>query len=132
MISKEMLYPREEDYHNEDGDEHTGTFDYFVDQHGTICQLKTTTNGTCEVDHIDGIWMQFTGKKDKYDKEIYEDDIGNIAGRSLSVCEWDNENPSFAWWEYENGKKVRAGQMLMDDTENDHVIGNIHENPELI
>lgn len=95
------------------------------------------------------VFMQFTGLKDKNDKEIYEGDIVRTIGKKwkkneddfggnyedvehISVVEW--------WKSYSNiGYRLKSkfGKTVMIKpsalvTMKVEVIGNIHENPELL
>ena len=71
--------------------------------------------------------MQYTGLKDKNNKEIYEGDIFHIGSKKiLYVVEWIDCGLK--------GKQIRNGSWIgldfwKDDIE---VIGNIYENSELI
>lgn len=72
---------------------------------------------------------QYTGLTDKNSKEIYEGDIVNIQGIKYYV---DFEHGGF-WFNNDN-RKWKANRPFthfqeINDTE---VIGNIHENPELL
>lgn len=63
----------------------------------------------------DIIFMQYTGMKDKNDKEIYEGDIiRHIHSKGIVIVEWTTDK----WIGY----NIRS-------TDNMEVIGNIYENP---
>jgi len=72
--------------------------------------------------------MQYTGLKDKYGKEVYDDDIlrtidGIVKVSYVTGCFWvDGEN------------NLSAPLYVYADEEDNwcEIIGNIHENPELL
>ena len=74
--------------------------------------------------------MQYTGLKDKNGKEIYEGDILEIDGKLFkdgkpkkAVMLWDKY--CYGWrMEIDAEKKVKENHI--------EIIGNIHENPELL
>jgi uncharacterized phage protein (TIGR01671 family) len=74
---------------------------------------------------------QFTGLKDKNGKEIYEGDI--VVDKS-----WQNEKPQVVTWErrflltYTDGYGVQRYDYTGDVSKKFEVIGNIHDNPELL
>jgi uncharacterized phage protein (TIGR01671 family) len=74
---------------------------------------------------------QCAGLKDKNGKLIYEGDIIFIKGEKWRVI-WDDENCAFF---FSNLKEVYHQPIFPDfyiGTDDFKVIGNIHENPELL
>ena len=100
--NKEMHYTL-----NEDG----GYIDYFP--------LRSLLNH-----HNDFVWMQYTGLKDKNGKEIYEGDILNNDNNFKMKVGFDN-----GAFTIQNVMPIRP---LMERLNNHEIIGNIHENPELL
>lgn len=92
---------------------------YFTNKKGTI-DAMTFVLSECDV-------IQFTGLKDKNDKEIYEGDI-------LKVPEEYGEDKVIVSWYVSSGAwGLKGCEMFLYDLTNDReVIGNIHENPELL
>ena len=72
---------------------------------------------------------QFTGLLDKNKKEIYEGDIAISGTEEIyrDVCEWSDESSMFMW--------VSLPDRDITEYLNEYevtIIGNIHENPELL
>ena len=70
------------------------------------------------------IWMQYTGLKDKNDKEIYEGDVLKFKNGCMGIVIYEAPSWGVDW----GGVKNFLG-IFYDKTE---IIGNIYENPELI
>ena len=80
----------------------------------------------------DMILMQYTGLKDKKQKEIYEGDIlVYIEDGSIGKVTWNKEEAGFYFsMLLEDGGYEE--EMLSDYINNLEVIGNIYDNPELL
>ena len=91
------------------------------EENGEWC--KDTTSATSDV-----IVEQYTGLKDKNGKEIYEGDIVdyNDDGECIGVVEYDA--PEFCL----NADATNWARMFLKGAPHQRVIGNIHENPELV
>ncbi len=81
------------------------------------------------------ILMQYTGLKDKNGKEIYEGDIVNLIPdgyvKELATVEWDNDNASWIYRRISQLELVNKRGVYVK-WKPIEVIGNIHENPELL
>lgn len=99
--------------------------------------------------YIDGVWLgwicrygkdimtqdvileQYTGLTDKNGKEIYEGDIVEIDKYGKFQIIWNEWSCKFDFDEI--GKREREEPLLSQDwEEKSEIIGNIHENPELL
>lgn len=73
---------------------------------------------------------QFTGLKDKNGKMIYEGDIVTDEGSgSKGIIEWNNDDASFVV-HYNGSSEDYQSFLEMDEWA--IIIGNIHENPDLL
>ena len=71
--------------------------------------------------------MQYTGLKDKDGKEVYEGDV--INGDFPDVVFWDDDRGQWMLRNSENPDDT-LWEIMRDN--NPEIIGNVHENPELI
>lgn len=106
-------------------------FDNFVNVY-VVCEKSRTERGTCLITGKPNvIFEQYIGLKDKNDKYIYEGDIVLVDNRDYSPYivvyrEWDC---SFIG---ENDDREEIVRICNKTPQRYEVIGNIHENSELI
>jgi len=85
----------------------------------------------------DIVLMQYTGLKDKNDKEIYEGDVVKTGEDFVGVVEYDNESVDYCidtgtGDEYEETEYDGDGYKESLTVDPIEVIGNIYENPNLL
>ena len=78
---------------------------------------------------------QFTGLLDKNGKEIYEGDILMLGSSDAGICEvkWNESQLAFCIrFYYERNLGTRPLGAWARDGKNIAILGNIHDNPELL
>lgn len=103
----------------------------FVDNDGELFLYPEAENFDCNFAYGDEIVEQCTGLKAKDGRLIYEGDIIFINGEKWCVI-WNDEDCAFF---FSNLKEVYHQPIFPDFymmTDDFKVIGNIHENPELM
>lgn len=86
---------------------------------------------------------EFTGRKDKNGKEIYEGDVlmSQFSEKPFGVVTWHTDGYffidfSFGEWQYYGNGFVPLGEIMKRKIDGKshqfEVIGNIHDNPELL
>lgn len=72
---------------------------------------------------------QFTNQKDKNDNEVF---VGDIAtdGKYLYTVEFSTDSCSFVWSRHGSSDNFHFERQ--NDAEEMEIVGNIHDNPELI
>lgn len=79
---------------------------------------------------------QFTGLLDKNGKEIYEGDIVKTKGGWGGVVLWNSRSYFYIkdnnYYEYEEPDLSPIGSLLCCERKQLEIVGNIHDNPELL
>jgi len=121
-----MYYPKERgsDYELED---------WYISLSGSLCLIGPDYDG-CDIEHYEkhaAIYMLSTGVKDKNGKEIWEGDI-----LEFDEEEWGGGPPELRRWVVQWDKNLACwdfgGGTVGDCDSFKAVIGNVHENSELM
>jgi len=105
-------------------------------QIGGLWSIKEAPNGI--IKYEDGILMQYTGLKDKYDKEIYEGDIVKFVSLEKFGEQGSNITTEVEYIEELTGFTPMCHHVVVEDgfynyeVTDIEVIGNIKQNPELL
>ena len=96
--------------------------------------ICTTTKGCLDIDP--NTIGQFTGLLDKNGNEIYEGDIVKTKGGWGGVVLWNSRSYFYIkdnnYYEYEEPDLSPIGSLLCCERKQLEIIGNIHDNPELL
>ncbi len=78
--------------------------------------------------------MQFTGLKDRHDKEIYEGDILKAPNKVITqqYVKWDKDKAGFFVHAHNGSANKNFRKALSGSAHLREVIGNIYENKELL
>lgn len=101
-----------------------------------VCEEPSGKQGTCLITHKPNVILErYPGLKDKNGKEIGEGDIVKFENRNYKVVfdaygQFCLENRRYHW--LENGYSFNSVSIWNKNEILVEVIGNIHENPELI
>lgn len=131
-------------------------WDIITQRHYAVCGLDFNDDGKLSEVYLSGIQIdesnpnanvrkpsdvileQYTGFKDKNGQKIYNGDIvseefeyGNEKTRTIWQVRWCDNECAFEL-HYVSGFEVEDCSLYADDEEDYEVIGNIHENKELL
>lgn len=107
---------------------------FSIDQFG-ICYIQDEDGYWEEIDEERYVVEQCTGLKDKNDKYIYDGDIVRYARNLRCNTPPEIRTEIVSWWSGEEEYYpccTTSGFALPYSEDGYEVIGNIHENPELI
>lgn len=132
--SKVMLYG------SQYGETNNITTETIVVQDGLPYLLGTRCNGNCWAQHLeDGEAMQYTGLKDKNEKEIYEGDIVRFESvneiTNFITCgeiKYDIKNARFMVYYCRYRKDYVMNINGASGDGSIEIVGNIYEHPDLL
>lgn len=108
-----------------------GSLLQWKDGDATICANESENNNVLIKHDVNSDTVgQYTGKKDRNEKEIYEGDIIGGSNGSINGYEWPFK--LLIKWNDERCEFNTPAWGYMDSTHYYNVIGNIHDNPGLL
>ena len=114
---------------------HTHKFKFYLPEHGTrgpftLLDIIENIDVYDDLDDLETIQRQFTGRLDVLNVEIYDGDILHCIGPRCNfhiLVKWCNDKMEWIGFDAKSGISINLTSWLFGKA-----IGNIHENPELL
>ena len=106
---------------------------YAIDGNGDLVAYDYETGGYDDPIPFDKsiiVAEQYTGLKDRNDKEIFENDYLIHDDGTLYRIEFDDEHGRYIFWLQKDGDYDTCNDCLELSTENMEIVGNLFEGPD--